>query len=475
MRFFGVSVSTRGASPPSSRASCLRFLAAWMNAASGISPIEREKQALDVSCLTIFLLWLDFFTRNTSDPSVGERAREEVSGQVTRSTRIIPNGFRGRRQRGCDYSDVLGFLLLLHGSPAVEGGLNPVALEGVRGGGDACGLHERDFLRDGPGRRRRRSGLPTLLRLVLVGLIPPPKISEFLLCGPDGKQSTCAVGTTLPPLVWRRKLSQNCGVSDITFPLHRPSSSSSSSSLIYHSSPRARREASPASAKSARSRGLISCLISGREEAKLATKPPLQSPSTSSAIDAPCWLTPERPRLAAPRTLRLGSFEDERSRVRGEGTAKGRRAVDENPLISLPADVVCDAFQCKAYAHTDFDYQSPASFSTINADACNHRQWRLTGNQNPAGRAGIVTGRQRSVVGARFGRRSLRSSCVSQTKPSSVHSLIILSGPFLTTLARRSKRPMKSSKPHYFGKWLPSIPAVVAANYEVVTPEKNSN
>lgn len=43
-RFFGVSVSTRGASPPSSLASCLRFLAAWMNAASGISPTAGQKR-----------------------------------------------------------------------------------------------------------------------------------------------------------------------------------------------------------------------------------------------------------------------------------------------------------------------------------------------------------------------------------------------------------------------------------------------
>lgn len=45
-RFLGVSVSTRGASPPSSLASCLRFLAAWMNAASGISPKVTQKQLL---------------------------------------------------------------------------------------------------------------------------------------------------------------------------------------------------------------------------------------------------------------------------------------------------------------------------------------------------------------------------------------------------------------------------------------------
>lgn len=42
-RFFVGSVSTRGASPPNSLASCRRFLAAWMNAASGISPRVIQK------------------------------------------------------------------------------------------------------------------------------------------------------------------------------------------------------------------------------------------------------------------------------------------------------------------------------------------------------------------------------------------------------------------------------------------------
>ncbi len=39
-RLFAVSFSTSGASPPSSRAICLRLRAAWMKAASGISPVE---------------------------------------------------------------------------------------------------------------------------------------------------------------------------------------------------------------------------------------------------------------------------------------------------------------------------------------------------------------------------------------------------------------------------------------------------
>ena len=91
-------------------------------------------------------------------------------------------GFRRRGYNGYFFA----FLFLLHSSYAVHVSQKPVAMIVIRAARCSAntvagGLHKRDLLRDRPERYRRQRRQPSLVRLVLVGLIPPPKVSSLRL------------------------------------------------------------------------------------------------------------------------------------------------------------------------------------------------------------------------------------------------------------------------------------------------------